>query len=260
MERISLHTLPLWIDSSFRYFEKHERHLSRYFYTTNVLVVVFEGVLRFSENGVPVEVHTGEYYVQKHGHQQDGAWESDSPKYYWIHFQEADFSTGTDGLPLRGRADLTTLIPLFRELDMLRITGAPIVKLSAVFYKILSVLHENAEVQSRSNVVSSVIAAVTEDIRRPFSLEDIAKRSGYSKNHIINIFKKETGKTPYAFLNDMKVDMAKKLLLHSDSSLASISIESGFGDYINLYRCFLKTVGISPTEWRKKHRILQKTN
>ena len=45
--------------------------------------MVFEGVLRFRENGIPVEVHPGEYYIQRHGLLQEGKCESDSPKYFF---------------------------------------------------------------------------------------------------------------------------------------------------------------------------------
>ena len=64
--KLSMRKLPTWAYSSFRYFEKHEQHTTRV-YKWNVLVMVFEGVLRFRENGNMVEVSAGEYYIQKKG-------------------------------------------------------------------------------------------------------------------------------------------------------------------------------------------------
>ena len=49
------------------------------------------------------------------------------------------------------------------------------------------------------------------------------------------------------------IDMAKQLLLNSESSLSSISVECGFGTYINFYRSFTKSVGIPPAEWKRQH-------
>jgi len=250
--RLSLKTLPHWQYSSFRYFEKHERHLTRT-YPLDVLVMVFDGVLRFSEDGVPVEVYPGEYYIQRHGLKQEGLYESDSPKYFFIQWWGHEFTEDKDGLPLRGKADFVELFPLFQELETLRITEAPLVEISAVFYRVLSVLRRSGNRKTSGEVVAKVISEVTRDIRKPFSLDEIAGYCGYSKNHVINIFKQETGKTPYAFVNDMKVDMAKQLLLNSHSSLTSISLECGFGSYINLYRIFLKAEGMSPADWRKEH-------
>ena len=115
------------------------------------------------------------------------------------------------------------------------------------------IAYANVSVRKASGeVVAKVISYVTSDVRKPFSLDAAAKRCGYSKNHIISIFKKETGKTPYAYVLDMKIDMAKQLLLNSESSLASIGIECGFGSYLNFYRAFVNTVGVSPEVWRKE--------
>ncbi len=255
---LSLESLPLWMKSSFRYFEKHERHITRKFKYTCVLVIVFEGVLRFHEDGVPIEVSPGEYYIQRYGILQEGIEESTSPKYFFLHFRNAEFLTGEDVIPLFGKADLVELFPLFKEMETMRITGAPLVDKSIAFYKILSALQKRTERKGKSDVIAKIVSLITEDIRHPFSLEEVAKHCGYSKSQIINIFKQETGKTPYAYINDVKIDMAKQLLLNSDSSYAGISVECGLGNYTNLYRCFTRAVGCSPTAWKKKHRALQK--
>lgn len=249
---LSMEHLPAFSFSSFRYFEKHERHLTRSFKITDVLVMVFEGVLRFQEDGVPIEVSAGEYYIQRKGLLQEGIRESDSPKYFFIHWQQGEFADGADTLPLRGKVDFVELFPLFKELETLRLTNASQIELHSVFYKILATLHKNVKAKNNSEVVAKVISYVTADIRRPFSLDDIAAYCGYSKNHIINIFKRETGKTPYMYITDLKIDMAKQLLLESESSQSSISVECGFGGYSNFYRTFLKSEGCSPAVWKKR--------
>lgn len=258
MYGLTLEITPLWMDNAFRYFEKHERHMTRRFNYMCALVIVFDGVLRFCEDGTLVEVAAGEYYIQRYGVLQEGNVESDSPKYFYIHFRNATFLDAENTLPLRGKADLAQLFPLFKELETFRITDASMVDKSIAFYQILSVLQKGTAPKGKSDVIAKVISMVTEDIRRPFSLDDVSLRCGYSKSQIINIFKLETGKTPYAFINEIKIKMAKQLLLNSDSSLASISAESGFGNYTNLYRCFLREVGCSPADWKKKYRTLQK--
>ncbi|MBE6679934.1 MAG: helix-turn-helix transcriptional regulator [Ruminococcaceae bacterium] len=252
--RLSLKKLPLWAYSSFRYFEKNEHHVTRT-YKWDVLVMVFEGVLRFRENGVPVEVHAGEYYIQRSGMLQEGLIESDSPKYYFIQWTDCEYTEDEEeSLPIRGKVDFTDFFSLFKELETLRITKASLIEKSAVFYKILSLLRKKSMKSSSNEVVSKVISEVTKDIRKPFSLDVISAYCGYSKNHIISIFKKETGKTPHAYILDMKIDMAKQLLQNSESSLYSISIECGFGNYINFYRTFTKRIGCAPDTWRRSHK------
>ena len=64
MAGIDLNKNVVYKFASFRYFEKMEHHINR-FCKDNVLLLVFDGVLRFSENGEETEVRAGEYYVQK---------------------------------------------------------------------------------------------------------------------------------------------------------------------------------------------------
>ncbi|MBQ8836185.1 MAG: helix-turn-helix transcriptional regulator [Clostridia bacterium] len=248
---MSLDTLPTRTYSSFRRFEKHERHMTRVC-TQDVLVMVFEGVLRFLEDGKPVEVHAGEYYIQRRGLKQEGTFESDSPAYYFIHFSDAFYTDKGHILPLCGRANFKELYPLFKKLDELYICRAPLVEKASVVYQILMSLKNASGNKGQSTVVTKVLSAVAADLQKPFSLQDIAKECGYNKNHVIRIFKSETGKTPYAYVTEIKVNKAKQLLLGSDASLSQISIECGFGDYINLYKAFVKSEGCPPLVWKKQ--------
>ncbi len=251
---LSMEKLPPFSFSGFRYFERRERHITRTCSKTDILLLVFEGTLRFTEDGVPVEVSAGEYYIQRKGLLQDGPRESDVPKYFFVHWENGEFTEGDAVLPIRGKMDFSVLFPLCKELETLHLTGATQVELSAVMYRILSILYKHTQQNNSGEVVAKVISCVTADIRRPISLDALASYCGYSKNHIINIFKRETGKTPYAYIIDMKLNMAKRLLLESESSQSSIAAECGFGGYGNFYRTFLKVVGCSPMEWKKRVR------
>lgn len=247
---LSFDKVPIYYSSSFRFFEEHEKHMTR-ICSQDVLLMVFEGTLRFVEDGVPVEVSEGEYYIQCRGHLHTAIEESDMPKYFFIHFF-GEFDSGNNSIPLRGYADFSELFPLFRKLNTLRLADASIVEKTAVFCEILSVLKKGNDRAEKSTVVLEVISMVSDDIQKPFSLDEVASKCGYSKNHVINIFKRETGKTPYAYITDMKIDMAKQLLLNSESSLAQIGIECGFGDYINFYKAFVKSEGEPPLTWKRR--------
>lgn len=219
----------------------------------DVLVMVFDGVLRFRENGVLVEVHAGEYYIQRSGLKQEGNVESDQPSYYFIHLRSCRYASHGNILPLRGKMDFKELHPFFKKLEELYLYRAPVVEKASVVFHILTLLKKQSDHTWRNPVVMKVISAVSADLQKPFSLQEIATQCGYNKNHIINIFKKETGKTPYAYITDMKIKKAKRLLLNSDASLAQISMECGFGEYINLYKAFVKAEGCPPLVWKKTY-------
>lgn len=249
-EGLDLQCLPAYGCSAFRYFEAHERHVDRVC-PEDVLVMVFEGTLRFWEDGRPVEVGRGEYYIQRRGLPHRGVEESDTPQYYYVHFYGA-FREGVQTLPLKGKADFAVLFPLFRQLELLKVSGASPVEVGAVFFSLLSALARPTVLTEQATVVQTILKTVTRDMRRPFSLEEMAARTGYCKNHIIQLFKNETGQTPYAYITRLRLDMARQLLRHSASSLSQIAAECGFGEYINFYKAFVKVEGCSPREWRDR--------
>ena len=117
-EFLDLNRLPEYSHSSFRYFEKHEKHITRVC-LQDVLVMIFDGTLRFYENGVPVEVPKGSFYIQKKGIPYDGVVESDEPQYYYIHFL-GNF-TWTTACRFRDRL---TSQSSFRFLESLTVRGS----------------------------------------------------------------------------------------------------------------------------------------
>lgn len=252
-QSLNMDNLPQYIMSSFRYFEKGERHVTRV-WREDVLVIVFDGVLRFYEEGIPVEVSKGQYYIQQKGLFQEGKEESDMPQYYYVHFNGSFDSTGNHLLPICGEANLKELYPLFQKLEFLQRTDAGKLQLTGVFYQILSVLSKGFSRSEGQKVVEKAISFVLREPMQPYSLDDLAKVCGYSKNHIINIFKQETGQTPCAYISEIKIKMAKNLLINSQLSLAQIGASCGFGNYINFYKEFVKQMGCPPKEWRKQQQ------
>jgi len=74
-----------FMHSSLRFFSENEHHVTR-FCEDDVLLMVFEGVLRFTEGDVFYEIYPGEYHIQKNHTFQTGEEASDSPKYLYVHF------------------------------------------------------------------------------------------------------------------------------------------------------------------------------
>lgn len=247
---LSMDSLPSYHSSSFRYFDKGEHHIERVF-PKDVLLLVMDGVLRFKEDGAEVEVGGGEFYIQRRGLPQSGDAESDMPKYYYIHFI-GDFSLTKHMLPLRGKANMIVLFPLMQQLETLRVSGAPDVQKNAVFYQILSELYNAVNSSPTRELTMKVLTIVSRNMRRAVTLDSLAKECGYSRNHIIHAFKRETGMTPYAYILALRLETAKDLLRNSQLSVEQIAAECGFGSYINLYKEFQKREHCSPAKWRSE--------
>lgn len=237
--------------SSLRFFDEGEKHVSRYC-TDDILLLVYEGVLRFSENGVPREVCAGEYYIQRRDTVQSGDEVSDSPKYLYVHFR-GHWCDSDDALPIRGSFDYDALSPMMQRLDRLSHGNRTYTEKAGLFFNILSSLYR---AQHHSDSLARQIAKyISSEYLNIRSLEDICGVFHYSKNYIINVFKKEYGMTPFEYINDVKIKRAMYLLEVTSRSIEEIACEVGFNHYSHFYRLFIRKNNVPPLEWRNNIKL-----
>lgn len=241
--------------ASLREFAPREHHVNRICYD-DVLLLVYEGVLRFSEDGEEREVHPGEYYIQKAGGYQRGDVASDAPKYLFVHFGASE-TDDENSLRRCGVFDYTRLRSKMQRLDSFEKSGRSLIEKCGVFYAILTELMRNDD---ECSLAEEMALFISDNYRKALRLEDISNKFNFSKNHIINIFKKEFGLTPFDYLNSVRLREARILLEVSSRSLEDIAYECGFGSYSNFYKRFISAEGLSPAAWRNKVRISPQTH
>ncbi len=98
-----------------------------------------------------------------------------------------------------------------------------------------------------------VISYIQENYASPISLEELAKVAIVSKSTLINAFKLAYDTTPIKFINRVRLDKAKALLLNTDSSISEISEMVGFQSLHYFSRYFKNHEAISPVEYRQRY-------
>lgn len=68
------------------------------------------------------------------------------------------------------------------------------------------------------------------------------------------LFKEATGKSPLQYLNDMRMDKAKQLLVSGEGKLSDIAQQIGFANEYYFSRRFKQTIGIAPGQYRRNHQ------
>ena len=240
-----------YLVSSLRFFDRNERHVER-ICNHDVLLLVYEGVLRFYEDGLAHEISAGQYYIQRAGSYQHADRASDSPKYLYVHFFGEWADTDTS-LARVGHFDYASMSNLISRMDKLGHGNYSYTERAAVFFDILSTLYRSAE--SSDNPARLIRRFIQKNYLTISMLEDICGEFHYSKNHVINIFREEYGITPFEYINDLRIKRAMYLLEVTSRSIEEISGESGFNHYSHFYRLFVRRNGISPYEWRRRIRI-----
>jgi AraC-like DNA-binding protein/mannose-6-phosphate isomerase-like protein (cupin superfamily) len=102
--------------------------------------------------------------------------------------------------------------------------------------------------------IANCIRYMDTHLGRPLHLADLAHQAGMSERTLTRSFHASVGQSPIEYLLKMRLQRAQELLLASRASIAHIAFEVGFGDANYFTRQFRKTNGISPRDFRKKHR------
>lgn len=103
-------------------------------------------------------------------------------------------------------------------------------------------------------VSQTALLYISDNFRSPVSLKTVAAHIGISPTYLSETFKKQTGTGFKEYVNSLRFEYARKLLLHSDMTVIEVCNESGFEDYANFIRRFKTKFGVSPTQYRKTGR------
>lgn len=88
----------------------------------------------------------------------------------------------------------------------------------------------------------------------PFDTEFLARMADMSPSSLRRLFKETTGKSPGAFVKDLRMTTAARRLLVTDERISSIAYELGFDDANYFSRIFKTFFGVSPQEYRAASR------
>lgn len=105
----------------------------------------------------------------------------------------------------------------------------------------------------QSELALTVKAICEQRFSDPASLTEELAGLGISRSRLMHIFQMECGKTLVGYVNDLRVDHAQKMLIHTDESVLEIAQQSGFESQSSFYVQFRRATGITPARYRRLH-------
>lgn len=88
-----------------------------------------------------------------------------------------------------------------------------------------------------------------ERMQDPPSLTDLAREVGLNEYRLKAGFKNIYGKSAYAYLNDHKLDLARKMLQESDQKVNEVAYQIGYTNPSHFIAAFKKRFGITPKKF-----------
>ncbi len=253
---------PIYVLSDYRFFAPHERHITR---TCGeyVLLILFDGILNFTEEDEEVVLSGGSWYLQRPGLRQSALRESSCPRYFYIHFYvPPDFTAYTQQnslrIPIRGKCDYTLYETFFKELSK-PLSGSLTedIERQTTFLNFLCFFIQTCGIkglEQKGKVTQTIIEYLKTNYMNTVELSEISAQLHYSPEYLRKLFYKETGVTITAYIKALRIEKAKLLLCNTDTAIAEIAAIVGFEEPSVFFRNFKKQCGLSPRAWREAHR------
>lgn len=100
--------------------------------------------------------------------------------------------------------------------------------------------------------LARAIAFLHGNIRQDFNAEELALATHTSYSHLSALFRERFGHGPLQFHLNLRMDLARKLLLNPYLSVDEVARDTGYEDTNYFVRVFKKTCGNPPGRWRKE--------
>ena len=112
-----------------------------------------------------------------------------------------------------------------------------------------------AAAESASNPVSAVLEYMRAHLSEPLTVADLADLVSLSPSAFAHLFRDVTGRSPYQFLKEMRLDRARELLVDGNLTVARISKEVGYASVSHFISEFRGRFGVTPRAYYDAHAL-----
>lgn len=109
---------------------------------------------------------------------------------------------------------------------------------------------DRSSLNESDDLVGRVTEYIQNNITKKLSNKEIGDIFGYHPNYLNSLFIGKTGKSLHAYLQNIRIMTAVRLLQETDLTITEIGKQTGFGDLAQFSKSFKKHTGFSPTYYR----------
>ena len=118
--------------------------------------------------------------------------------------------------------------------------------------QLLSSLNQDTAVgMDTHNQMADVIEYIAANYFLRFNIKQLAERFNMTQKNLSQSFRRHTGSRIIDFINRIRIEQARKMLMDSSILITDICYKVGFNNVANFNRTFRLTTGMSPRQYRK---------
>ncbi|MEP9379356.1 GlxA family transcriptional regulator [Aquabacter sp. CN5-332] len=107
---------------------------------------------------------------------------------------------------------------------------------------------------SGKSPIQQVQEFVLGHLAEPLTVDALASRAGMSTRNFSRVFRREMGMTPADFVDAARLDHARRMLQDTTMPAQRIAALCGFGNVDAMRRTFVRNLGVSPVDYRRRFR------
>ncbi|WP_313999580.1 response regulator [uncultured Paenibacillus sp.] len=122
------------------------------------------------------------------------------------------------------------------------------------FFELSELLYMKKRKQKRK-LIEAIMQYVEDHLEQKVTLKEVAAHFDFTPNYLGHLFKEETGTHFSEFLNERRTKHVCELLSDPTLKIYEIAERCGYKNIIYFNRQFKQSTGMTPGEYRKKHKI-----
>lgn len=224
--------------------------------------VITAGKGKFVKGGEIRELSAGDCFIirpmEVTTYMADG---EDPWEYYWVGFQGdeagrlAEYALPENVCTAKaGREAVSSLISFYNVFDGDTDPGE--LEILAKLYEFLALLKNSIapEKTVKPDIASTALKYLENNYFRDINISRLASELGVTRSYFTVLFSEKTGKSPYNYLTELRLEKARSLLKNSDLRISEVAYSVGFAGLERFSDMFKRYTGKSPVAYRKSER------
>lgn len=123
---------------------------------------------------------------------------------------------------------------------------------------LLCLQQDKTETEDPDTSFDKLLSYLHQNFDKQLQLKELASRFYINKSYASVLFRKTAGVSFTEYLNKLRMDKARELLLKSSLPIAQVAEQSGYVDYFYFSKLFRKTFGVTPSMFRKEPAAVER--